>query len=309
MLFWRTPMDAPTLQLHPAIQRYLTALEAALRKTPGMSSEDALADANEYLQSEWEAIQGHDPPLDDDLFRHFVEKFGTPEEVAAAYAAASEAPSDTAANAGVAAAGTEPIVQIAAIRRRFRLRIAIGSAIVVILAATAAIVCISLAPAARRRLGGVALGPTWADRVVSFTPGNPAPSRSVDPLAALGPPNCRDAYREPETYVALGRGGQLIVEFTGAALYDGEGPDLQIVEIGPLAEAVDVSVSTDGQQWVAIGHAKGAGAMLDIHDWVQPGDRFRFVRLVDLGTVSAAKNQWPGADIDAVGAMHAVKSP
>jgi hypothetical protein len=59
---------------------------------------------------------------------------------------------------------------------------------------------------------------------------------------------------------------------------------------------------------VAIGQAKGAESTLDLRARVRPGDRFRFVRLIDLGTVSAAKNQWPGADIDAVGAIHAVKS-
>ena len=98
----------------------------------------------------------------------------------------------------------------------------------------------------------------------------------------------------------------MVLEFSGASLYDGDGPDLKIVEIGPLAEAVEVSVSSDGQEWLAIGCAKGAESTLDLRAWAQPGDRFRYVRLVDLGTVSAAKNHWPGADIDAVGALHAV---
>jgi len=302
-------MAATTLQLHPAIQRYLTTLEAALRKTPGMSPEDALADAHEFLQSEWEALPGHRPPREDELFQHFVQKFGTPDELAAEYAAACEPPGDATRLAGAIAAGSEPIASLAALSRRLWLRIAAGAALGILLAATVAVLQITFSPAASSRPGLVEMGPVWADRVVTFSPGNPPPSRSVDPLAALGPPDCRDGLHEPETYVALGRGGQLILEFTGAALYDGEGPDLQIVEIGPLAEPVEVSVSADGQQWLPIGPTKGAGSMLDLRERVQPGNRFRFVRLVDLGTVNAAKNRWPGADIDAVGAMHAVKSP
>lgn len=77
-----------------------------------------------------------------------------------------------------------------------------------------------------------------------------------------------------------------MLEFAGTALYDGEGPDLKIVEIGPLAEAVEVSVSIDGREWVAIGQAKGAESTLDLREQVRPGDRFRFVRLIDLDTVS-----------------------
>jgi hypothetical protein len=301
-------MAATTLQHHPAIQRYLTALEASLRQTPGMSPEDGLADAREFLQSEWEALEGHCPPLDDDLFRHFVEKFGAPDEVAAAYAATCEPDSGAVALAG-AIAGTEPIVLPTGSARQFRLRmLVVGVALAALLATTGVALRLTLGPMAGRSLGLVEMGPAWAGRVVSFDPGNPPSSQSADPLAALGPPDCGDGNREPQTYVALGCGGQLVLEFSGVALYDGEGPDLQILEIGPLAEAVEVSVSTDGQQWVAIGQAKGAAAMLDLRAWVRPGDRFRFVRLVDMGTISPKKNQWPGADIDAVGALHAVKS-
>ena len=296
-------MAATTLQLHPAIQRYLTALEASLRKTPGMSPEDGLADAHEFLQSEWEAVEHQHTTLDhprppDDLFRHFVEKFGTPEEVAAAYAAARAGDSDddvcSEPLAPPASRGWRPSVVIA------------GVALAFILAAAAVGLWFAFGPAASTSLGPVEMGPAWTGRVVSFTPGNPPASRSADPLAALGPPDCGGGTGEPDTYVALGRGGQLVLEFSGASLYDGDGPDLKIVEIGPLAEAVEVSVSSDGRQWLAIGCAKGAESTLDLRARVRPGDRFRFVRLVDQGTVSAVNNHWPGADIDAVGALHAV---
>jgi hypothetical protein len=125
----------------------------------------------------------------------------------------------------------------------------------------------------------------------------------------LGRPDFSGDNSESHSYVALGRGGQLVLEFFEAELCDGPGPDLEIVEIGALAEAVAVSVSTDGDRWVNVGEAKGAESTIDLHGRAPTGDRFRFVRLVDLGSPGAKDNQWPGADIDAVVAIHAVKSP
>lgn len=292
-------MSATTLELHPAIQHYLTALETCLRKTPGMSPEDGLADAHEFLQSEWEAVQQKNPPLAGDLYEHFVSTFGTPEEVAAEYAAACELSLDGPASEGAGRCRIAP-----ALMRTRRLRAAIiGVGLVAMLCAAA------LGFALWNKAGSanvpLEMGPIWAGHVVSFKMGDPPASRSIDPLAALGPPDCSDGTRQPETYVALGCHGQLVLEFTGAWLYDGEGPDLKIMEIGPLAEAVEVAVSSDGEHWLSIGSAKGAEATLDLAGQVQPGDRFRYVRLVDLGTASKVKNQWPGADIDAVAALHA----
>jgi hypothetical protein len=298
-------MATTTLQPHPAIQKYLTALEASLRKTPGMSPDDGLADAHEFLQSEWEAVQCQDPPPDGDLFQHFVERFGTPEEVAAEYAAASDLPGDCGRLASDES-GHEPLAP-RLLGRRLRLHAAVaGLVLAVVLAAAAWGWRFTLGLAADTAGGPVEIGPAWAGRVVSFSPGDPPPSRSIDPEAALGPPDCPGDTSEPNTYVALGRGGQLVLEFIGAKLYDGEGPDLKIVEIGPLTEAVEVAVSDDGEQWLTIGCAKGAESTLDLAAHARPGDRFRYVRLVDLGKVSAANNKWPGADIDAVGALHAV---
>jgi hypothetical protein len=290
--------------IHPAIQRYLTALEASLRKAPGASPADGLADAHEFLQSEWDAVADRQPPLDDELFEHFVQKFGTPDEVAAAYAATCEPLSDAVVLSG-AAARSELAAPAARGQQRWVRVVAVGAALAILLAAAAVTWRSGLKPADGTALGTGDRGLMWADRVVSFQPGNPPSPSSADPLAALGPPDCHDGNREPQTYVTLGHKGQLVLEFTGVELYDGEGPDLLVVEIGPLAEAVEVSVSSDGQQWVAIGRSEGAGATLDLRDRVLPGDRFRFVRLVDLGTMSKTKNQWPGADIDAVGAIHA----
>lgn len=293
-----TKIDPP---LHPAMEKYLVALETSLRKTPTVVPEEGLADAREFLLSEWESLAGRSSSSSaDELFRYFVAKFGSPEEVAAAYATASEASHDDVARPVVA--GSAPS---AAIGRR---KVIAGVALAVLLVSFAgwrllfgAVDGQSLVP--------FEAGPAWARRVVSFRPGSPPPLRSVDPRAALGRPDFSGDNSESHSYVALGRGGQLVLEFFEAELCDGPGPDLEIVEIGALAEAVAVSVSTDGDRWVNVGEAKGAESTIDLHGRAPTGDRFRFVRLVDLGSPGAKDNQWPGADIDAVVAIHAVKSP
>ena len=300
-------MAATMLQHPPAIQRYLTALEASLRKTPEMSPDEGLADALEFLQSEWEALECQ-PVQDDDLFQHFVRKFGAPEEVAAAYAAAYEphpvqrTPAADTEHCSAAAATKAP-------GRKWQLP-AVTCGIALVLLIGGAGVTWRLSPWTGQGASNstVEAGPAWADRVVAFNPGNPQPTRSLDPSAALGLPDCRDGTREPDTYVSLGIRGQIILEFTGALFFDGDGPDLKIVEIGPLAEAVEVSVSSDGEHWLAIGCAKGAESTLDLAGQASPGDRFRFVRLVDLGTSNPVNNRWPGADIDAVAALHATRN-
>lgn len=109
-----------------------------------------------------------------------------------------------------------------------------------------------------------------------------------------------------EGFVALGQGGTLVVEFVDALLCDREGADLKIVEIGPLAEPFEVAVSRDGKQWIEVGRAKGAESEIDLAPFVHPGDRFRFVRIVDAKCINVSRNRWPGADIDAVGALHSV---
>ena len=77
-------------QPHPIVQRYLTALEAKLRRTPGVVPEEALDDALEFLQSEWESLTRRGALIsDEELFRHFVRKFGPPDDVASSYAVAS----------------------------------------------------------------------------------------------------------------------------------------------------------------------------------------------------------------------------
>jgi hypothetical protein len=279
-------------RMHPAIQRYLTELETKLRQTPGVAPEEGLADAREFLLSEWEELSREGTLLlEDDVYRRFVEKFGSPDEVAGEYAQYQEP-----------AGGRQS--RPSSRKRRWLAGLTIAAACALIVCGYSVWTGHS-PPFAAHLFGSEKNAPVWAGRVVSFVPGNPIAPQPVDPEAALGPPDCQD-HSQMEGFVALGQGGTLVVEFVDAWLCDRPGADLKIVEIGPLAEPFEVAVSRDGKQWIDVGRAKGAESEIDLAPFVRPGDRFRFVRIVDAKGINASRNRWPGADIDAVGALHSV---
>jgi OOP family OmpA-OmpF porin len=147
---------------------------------------------------------------------------------------------------------------------------------------------------------------SWADAVVSFTPGDPAPKRSGDPSAALGKPDYQgtDDAKDEATYVSLGHGGDLVLELTDNLLVDGEGPDLAIFEIGPEVEPILVAISEEGKDWINADRVEGATCVVDIAPFVKPGQRFRFVKLTDAEAAKSNDSEWPGADVDAVGAIN-----
>jgi OOP family OmpA-OmpF porin len=148
---------------------------------------------------------------------------------------------------------------------------------------------------------------SWADAVGSFTPGDPAASRSRDPNAALGAPDYQgtDDAADEATYVSIGHGGELVLEFTDNVLVDGEGPDLAIFEIGPEVEPMVVAISEDGQNgFIEVGHVEGSTCSVDIAPFVETGQRFRFIKLTDAKAGKSNDSEWPGADVDAVGAIN-----
>jgi hypothetical protein len=148
---------------------------------------------------------------------------------------------------------------------------------------------------------------SWVDTVVSFTPGDPAPKRSGDPNAALGKPDYQgtDDAQDEATYVSLGHGGELVLEFTDNVLVDGEGPDLAIFEIGPEVEPILVAISEDGKNWmIDVGRMEGSTCTVDIAPFVKPGQCFGFVKLTDAKAGKSNDSDWPGADINAVGAIN-----
>lgn len=144
----------------------------------------------------------------------------------------------------------------------------------------------------------------FADRLVSFNVGNPAPIPSaMNPGEILGDNNYNET--KDKGYVTLGCGGSITVEFTKVYLVDKSGPDLYVFEIGPAVEPTRLEISAYGTHWIDIGRVSGGKASVDISRYVSPGQRFRFVRLTDLKT--GCSGDWPGADIDAVAALGCVE--
>jgi OmpA-OmpF porin, OOP family len=146
---------------------------------------------------------------------------------------------------------------------------------------------------------------SFADEVVSFETGRPAPpdKRWADAKVALDSPNYdakRVDARSPKN-VVLGCGGMLVVRFVDNALVDVPGPDLYVFEVGPAIEAMRLAISLDGVIWTEVGKISGGTAEIDIAKVAKPGERYRYVRVTDLK--SGCGGQYPGADIDAIGAI------
>ena len=142
---------------------------------------------------------------------------------------------------------------------------------------------------------------SFADEVVSFTSGEPKARAEKDriPEETLGIPDYdRD---EDDNFLTLGCGGVVVVRFTDNSLIDIDGPDLYVFEIGPAVEPTDLAISRDGESWVEIGRIAGGRADVDIAQFVDGCEPYSHVRLTDGRTDCGGK--YPGADIDAVGAI------
>lgn len=143
---------------------------------------------------------------------------------------------------------------------------------------------------------------SFADKLVSFTPGE---KPSLPPFdngeTALGEPNYKNT-RSPD-FVSLGCNGELVLQFTDNVLIDVPGMDLYIFEVGPFVEKTELFISNDASQWIAIGEIEGARSEIDIQPYVDSGDTFAYVKLVNAGKSCGGKHS--GADIDAVAAVGA----
>jgi hypothetical protein len=154
----------------------------------------------------------------------------------------------------------------------------------------------------------------FADNVVRYSPllgGGPGPAVGLDdPTAALGPPSFTGSG-EPqadEGVVSLGRGGQLVLQFTDNLLTgsDSPAPDLVVFEVGD-SEDVNVDVSADGINWTNVGIASAASPAIDIDAFgFNSTSRLAFVRLTDVVGQGSQDGDSVGADIDAVGALSSV---
>jgi hypothetical protein len=141
----------------------------------------------------------------------------------------------------------------------------------------------------------------WADAVVSFKRGKPAPKKNKNPWAAVGKPAGRS--------FALGHGGSLVLQFVDNVLVDGPGPDLVIFEVGKAVEPTRIAISENGTEWLKAGRAGGSKSTVDIAPFVRPGQRFRFVRLTDAKSGKSKGSAFPGADINGVGALNSLPVP
>ena len=142
---------------------------------------------------------------------------------------------------------------------------------------------------------------SFADQVVSFSPGTNTATPYNNPQSTIGPP---DASQGKGHYVALGHGGILTVKFTDNYLIDVDGPDLYVFEIGGAVEPFKVEISKNGSSWISLGTVRGQPTSLDIHAKVNAGDKFSYVRVAD-GKAGMSSHPYAGADIDAIGAIGA----
>ncbi|OQY27259.1 MAG: hypothetical protein B6244_11180 [Candidatus Cloacimonetes bacterium 4572_55] len=148
---------------------------------------------------------------------------------------------------------------------------------------------------------------SFADAVVSYTPGPGVSSPYDDPTLALEAP---DDTEYTDNAVALGDEGVLVLRFTDNSLItSGDSEyDLWIFEIGDL-EPTDVAISTDGTGWIEVGANSGATSGIDIDAYigsgVVAGKKYYFVKLTDL-LPHQTGSPYAGADIDAVGAITTV---
>jgi outer membrane protein OmpA-like peptidoglycan-associated protein len=146
---------------------------------------------------------------------------------------------------------------------------------------------------------------SFADEVISFNYGNPHSDKAY--RTEEGILNIPD-YDEQiaNTTTTLGCGGEIILKFTDNVIIDVDGPDLFVFETGPAIEATKVFISKNGNDWLDVGILNEGKSDVDISDKVNKTDVFRYVKLVDLR--EDCGGNFPGADIDAVGAIGSVIS-
>jgi hypothetical protein len=161
----------------------------------------------------------------------------------------------------------------------------------------------------------------YITRVVSFTPGPGAGfGQSRMPDVVYGPPVVGDGCRGSTDVVALGTGGEIVVEM-GTDIVDGPGPDLLVFENpfyigcdpakGVYAEPGEISVSLDGVTWSTFPCTATSPPYGSCAGWRPNGDPFdlsdvglaraRFVRVRDI-----ASGADPGGfDLDAMAVLSA----
>jgi len=139
---------------------------------------------------------------------------------------------------------------------------------------------------------------SFADSVVSFTPGLDVAAPHLDPSLGLGAPD--------DNHLSLGDGGVLIVQFTDNSLTtSGDATaDLHIFEVGSRVEVFNIAISQDLVNWIDLGDLSGQPTSIDIDGvaGVVQFTQYSYVRLTDVAP-SETGSPFGEADIDAIGAI------
>ena len=149
----------------------------------------------------------------------------------------------------------------------------------------------------------------FADEVVEYNVGKKKPPHLWEiGEAALGAPNFKDhegdrLARKP-SFAGLGAAGSITLRFVDNAIVDGPGPDLYIFEPLENSTQVKVEVSRDGKTWIDLGPDLMTAQEIDIAGKGGKNAVYNFVRITDATSNVDPADQWPGADIDAVGALN-----
>ena len=154
-------------------------------------------------------------------------------------------------------------------------------------------------------IGGIEFpdGPvSFADAVVSYSPGSDVGSGWNNPNDALGVPN----FSGSSNATSLGEGGELILRFTDNSLTTSgdASEDLWIFEMGAATEWFNVAISEDNVLYIDLGDVLGqpTGIDIDAIPGVVAGNRYSYVRLRDIPP-DQTSFPYGEADIDAVGAI------
>ncbi len=147
---------------------------------------------------------------------------------------------------------------------------------------------------------------SFADKALMMKNGKPpSKGKHSDKNNALNEPD----FKEDEDFSAtsLGRGGELVLEFTNNSIVDMEGPDIYVFEVGSGIEPTHVFISKDLKDWIHLGKIGGGTTAIDIADKVEKDEAFYYIKLID------AMSSWymgptAGADIDAVAAIGSIDS-
>ena len=145
---------------------------------------------------------------------------------------------------------------------------------------------------------------SFADKLVEFRVGDPAPIKKYrDSIQSLHEPDYTN-YHTP-SFVSLGCGGVLVVEFTDNGFMNLPGEDLYIFEVGPSREAAKIEISENGEDWLYAGRIAGGKSSIDLSDeGIDEETVFYFLRITDLKELCRSISA--GADIDAIGAINSV---